>query len=100
MEQNRDDHQGEAWRALQSNGVTPAPSVSVFSREEADQNRLLYLDMLSDAVLLIDRDRVFTERLDKLRDRLRVLGSRRVRFDGAWYWDLKPDLRLGETVIL
>ncbi|MGA9349013.1 MAG: nucleotidyltransferase domain-containing protein [Anaerolineae bacterium] len=88
------------WRALEDQGVFPSLSVLIFSREEADQNRCLYLDMIEEARLLVDRDSFFRGRLNVLQRRLRELGARKVRRDGAWYWDLKPELRLGEVVIL
>ena len=67
--------------------------------EEARHHSPLYLDMVEDAVLLVDRDGFFTTVLDAMRARMRELGSRRVFLDdGNWYWDLKPDFRFGEVV--
>ena len=88
------------WRALEDQGVFPSLSVLVLSREEADQNRCLYLDMIEEARVLVDRDSFFEGRLNVLQSRLRELGAKKVRRDGAWYWDLKPELRLGEVVVL
>ena len=71
------------------------------SPEEALHHSPLYLDMVADGVLLLDRDGFFQAVLDTLRDRMRELGSRRVFLDdGSWYWDLKPDFRFGEVVEL
>jgi hypothetical protein len=88
------------WRVLEDQGIVPALSVLILSREEADQNRCLYLDMIEEARVLVDRESFFQGRLNVLKRRLRELGARKVRRDGAWYWDLKPELRLGEVVIL
>jgi len=55
--------QESCWKNLETQGLSPALSVLVLSREEADQNRCLYLDMLEDARILIDRESVFQNRL-------------------------------------
>ena len=88
------------WKELEAEGVFPSLSVIVLSREEANRNRHLYLDMLEDARILMDCDRFFQNRLKALQVRLQELGARRVQKNGDWYWDLKPDLAPGETVIL
>jgi predicted nucleotidyltransferase len=88
------------WREIESRGSFPSMSVLVLSREEADQNRNLYLDMIEEARILVDQDGFFQERLNVLRRRLQALGARKVRRDGQWYWDLKPDLMPGESVAL
>lgn len=69
------------------------------SREEARFHSPLYLDIVEDGVLLLDRDGFFASVLEGMRSRMRALGSRRVFLpDGNWYWDLKPDFRFGEVV--
>jgi len=69
------------------------------SREEASVFRPVYLDMVEDAVLVLDRGGFFEGVLERVAALLRRLGSRRVRVgEGAWFWILKPDLRLGEEV--
>jgi hypothetical protein len=69
----------------------------VKSREEGLHRAPLYLDMVEDGVLLLDRDGFFAAVLDGLRQ----LGSRRVVLpDGSWYWILKSDYRFGEEIEL
>jgi predicted nucleotidyltransferase len=88
------------WQKLIARGFSPALDVLVLSREEARQNRLLYLDMIEDARVLVDRGEFFQQRLAALQGRLQELGARKVRRDGTWYWDLRPDLKPGEIVTL
>jgi predicted nucleotidyltransferase len=65
--------------------------------EEANLGSPLFLDMTEDARILYDRDEFFARRLDRLRERLAELGSRRIWLGNAWYWDLKPDYQPGEV---
>lgn len=88
------------WKDLEARGVFPELNVIVLSREEAAQNRYLYLDMIEEAQILLDRDGFFRYRLKVLQARLQELGAKKVKRDGSWYWDLKPDLKLGERIAL
>jgi len=82
-------------------GIEPFLSHIILSKEEADENRYIYLDMVEDAKILYDRDNFFARRLEGIRKRLRELHSKRVWLeDGTWYWDLKPDLKPGEVFTL
>jgi len=60
----------------------------------------LFLDMVEDACILFDRDGFFHRYLERLRERLRALGARRIPYKGSWYWDLKPDFRPGDVIEL
>lgn len=57
----------------------------------------LLLDMTEDARILHDPDGCLADTLDRLRDRLRELGSKRVWKGDEWYWDLKPDYKPGDV---
>ncbi len=82
-------------------GSAPYLSYLILSKEEADENRSIYLDMVEEAKLLFDRADFFANRLRAVRKRLEDLGSMRVQLeDGTWYWDIKPDLKLGESFVL
>ena len=66
---------------------------------EASKNRPLYLDMLTDAVILYDKNHFMEGVLRKLWRKLKSLGTRKVRLkNGSWLWILKPDIKLGEVV--
>jgi len=54
--------------------------------------------MIEEGIILHDQGGYFARRLKALKERLAALGSRKVHLeDGTWYWDLKPDLVLGEV---
>ena len=92
--------QQTSWKELEARHIFPTPSVVILSREEAAQNRPLYLDIIEDARILLDRDGFFQNRLNILQNRLRELGARKIQRDDDWYWDLKPDLKPDEELVL
>lgn len=76
-------------------------SLIVATPEEAVKTKPYYLGMLSGHELLHDCGGFFAGVLERLRGRLRELGSRRyVDPDGYEYWDLKPDWKPGDVVEL
>jgi len=82
-----------AMEALSKGGIDTAFSRIVKTPQEASRIVPLYLDMVEDAILLLDRDDFFREVLGGLRERLKRMGARRVRSGRIRYWDLKPDLK-------
>ena len=60
----------------------------------------LFLDMLDDGRLLYDRDGFFAGELAALKARLDKLGSKRIWKGDSWYWDLKPDFKPGDEIVL
>jgi hypothetical protein len=80
-----------------SDAVTPI----LLTPEEAQEVKPYYLGMLSGHVILRDEGGFFAAVLERLRQRLAELGSRRyVDEDGYEYWDLKPDWKPGDVVRL
>jgi len=77
--------------------VTPV----LLTPEEASRVKPFYLGMLSGHDVLWDEGGFFTGILDRLRARLAELGARRyVDEDGYEFWDLKPDWKPGDVVVL
>jgi hypothetical protein len=88
------------WEKLKDKNLTPYLSLLVLSKEEAERNRYLYLDMIEDAHVLIDPHGFFQSKLKEMQERIQELGARKVKHNEDWYWDLKPDLQPGEGVTL
>jgi predicted nucleotidyltransferase len=82
----------EKWRCY------PYISPILKTREEAKILSPLYLDMVTDARILYDKADFFKGILEKLRMELNSLHAKRKRVGKKWYWDLKPDYRLGEEI--
>ena len=82
-------------------GSVPVALAPVFKTpEEVEAGSPLFLDLVEDARILYDPEGFLAGYLERLRARLRELGSRRVRLGNAWYWELKPDLKPGEVFTL
>lgn len=91
----------ETWERVRASRDLPRVTWNLVTktREEAVHRSPLYLDIVEDGILLLDRGGFFANVLAGMRARMRQLGSRRVFLpDGNWYWDLKPDFRWFEDV--
>ncbi len=66
--------------------------------EDLNETPPLLLDVSEEGIILYD-DGLMRRKLAEVKQRLRALGSKRVRTrTGKSYWILKPDLRPGEVI--
>ena len=65
--------------------------------EEAFHGSPLFLDMVYDSIILYDKGGFFKQVIERLRHRLKELGSKRISRGSRWYWILKPDIKHGEV---
>jgi predicted nucleotidyltransferase len=85
---------------LKAKGLHPDPYPIFMTPQGLEGRPLIFLDVLDHGILLYDTG-VLRDRLDRLRDRLRELGAKKVLHeDGSWHWDLKPDWKPGEVIEL
>ena len=71
------------------------------TKEEAKETYPFYLDMVENSVIVFDRDGFMKRKLERLKKRMKELGTRKVFLpDGKWYWQLKPGAKPGEEVEL
>lgn len=89
-----------ALERARSRGLETVLSPLFKTPDEARRGSPLFLDLVDDARLLVDREGFFAGVLSRLRSRLAELGARRVWRGARWYWDLKPDYRPGEVIEL
>jgi predicted nucleotidyltransferase len=76
----------------------PEITVAFLRRREAVNFQPIYLDMISHRAILYDKDGFLACLVQRLRDELKKLGSKRIEYaDGSWCWVLKPGLKAGET---
>jgi hypothetical protein len=87
-------------RDAKDGGVHTCISPVFKSREELEYGTPLLLDMVDDARILFDRDAVFAQRLERFGQRMKELGSEKVRKGGGYYWVVKPGARPGDVIEL
>ena len=91
---------GVAYEELIRRGYTPDVAAILYTPEEIQETKPIFLDLVEDGVVLLD-DGTMRAKLDQLRARMKTLGSRKVVLDdGTYYWLLKPGLRFGEVIEL
>ena len=88
------------WLRLHADGIDTRVVPLLKTRQEAARVVPLYLDMVEDACLLVDRGGFFAEVLARLRARLTAVGAERRRRGRVRYWILKRDFQPGENIEL
>ena len=92
--------QSAAYTALIGRGYSHDVAAILYTPEEIQHTKLIFLDFVEDGVVLLD-DGTMRAKLDQLRARMKTLGSRKVNLeDGTYYWLLKPDVKFGEVIEL
>lgn len=80
-------------------GSSPNIQEIILAPVELKAHPPVILDLTSDVIIIYDTG-ILKEEIKKLKNRLKELGARRVVQKDSWFWILKPDLKLGETVEL
>ncbi len=86
--------------SLKDCGINTYISPVIKTPEEVGAGSALFLDMTLDAQILIDKAGFFARELENLRKRLNILGSKRIYRGNAFFWDLKPDYKPNEDIII
>jgi predicted nucleotidyltransferase len=75
--------------------VSPVP----LTPDEIKKNPPILLDLVTDGIILYDKDNFMRDWITNLKKRLEEKGARKIFLSsGKWYWDLKPDYKPGEVV--
>lgn len=77
----------------------PEVTTAALHMAQAQAFQPIYLDMVSQRVILYDRGGFFSSLMEKLKEALVALGTVRIEHpDGTYMWFLKPDITPGEIV--
>jgi predicted nucleotidyltransferase len=66
--------------------------------EEISYGSPILFDMVTDSIIVYDKNDFFQRIIENLKIRFKELGSKKVLKGTKWYWILKPDLKLGEII--
>lgn len=92
--------QTAAYKDLVQRHYMPDIAAILYTPEDVQATKPIFLDLAEEGVLLQD-DGTMRAKLDRLRERMQALGTRKVMLEnGTYYWLLKPGLRFGEVVEL
>jgi predicted nucleotidyltransferase len=87
----------EAFMKMEKLKGTLEPNFLIYDREEIKRHPYILLDITLEGIMLHDKDGFLEKELEKIRRRLKELGSLRKTTARGKYWVLKPDLKVGET---
>jgi predicted nucleotidyltransferase len=90
----------EGYKTLYNDGYLPEITPILYTVEEMQDTRPIFLDIVEDGIILLD-DGTSKKKLQELKQRMEELGTHKVVLEnGDYYWVLKPGLRLGEEVTI
>lgn len=89
----------EEYHDLKENKLGTTISPVPLTPSEVEKNPSILLDMVMDGIMLYDVGDFIENKMKSLRKKLKKMGSKRIFIDDKrYYWDLKPDYKLGEVV--
>ncbi len=88
----------ESYRSLRALGRNCLISDLLLTPEEGEKHPPILLDMVDDGIILYDRDNFLKNVLERLSERLKELGAKKIKTEKGHYWILKPDAKPTEVV--
>ena len=90
----------DSYNALYKEGYIPEISPILYTIEDIQDTKPIFLDMVEDGIILLD-DGTWAKKRDYIKQRMKKLGTQKVVLENKdYYWILKPGLRLLEEVNL
>ncbi|MGB9728166.1 MAG: nucleotidyltransferase domain-containing protein [Nitrososphaeria archaeon] len=81
-------------------GYSTTFSEIILTPDEVKEHPPILLDMVEDGIILYDDNNFLSSIIDEVKERLKRLGSKRIRLKHGWYWLLKPEAKFGEEIIV
>ncbi len=95
----KDMKASEEYLELKENKLGTTISPVPLTPSEVEKNPSILLDITMDGIMLYDVDDFIINKMKSMRKKLKKMGSKRIFIDDKrYYWDLKPNYKLGEVV--
>ena len=88
------------YKEAVAKGFFPSIEVYPLGMDEATRFRRMYLDALTEGIVLFEKDEFLHGLKDSFRKRLRELGSKRIDMPGTGHYWMIADVRPGEVIEL
>jgi len=86
------------YKDLEKSGFYPEISPIFMSVQELEKHPWILLDVVDHGIILQDSNNQLRNELKRMEERMTKIGSKKIKLpDGSWYWNLKPDLKVGEV---
>ncbi|MGQ9782340.1 MAG: nucleotidyltransferase domain-containing protein [Nitrososphaeria archaeon] len=90
----------ETAHNLREKGYSITFSEVFLTPDEVRRHPPILLDIVEDGIMLYDKDGFLATIINKMKERLKELGARRIKVGRGWYWLLKPDAKFGEEIVI
>ncbi|MFQ6127796.1 MAG: nucleotidyltransferase domain-containing protein [Thermoplasmata archaeon] len=88
------------YKECVSKGYFPIVQVYPLEREEAKRFRRMYLDALTEGIIIFERDSFLRDLISAFKERLRELGAKRIDIPSVGHYWVLGDLKAGEVLEL
>jgi predicted nucleotidyltransferase len=86
------------YQYLEKLGFYPEISPIFMSVPELENHPWILLDVVDHGIILQDSNNRLRNELMRMEEKMTKFGSKKITLpDGSWYWNLKPDLKVGEV---
>ncbi len=82
----------EKIKKLRKKGYFIEISPLIKKPEEVEYGGFIYLDMIEDSIILFDKNNFFKKYLQKLSEKLKKYGAKKIYKKGGYYWVIKEDV--------
>lgn len=82
----------EKIKKLRKKGYFIEISPLIKRPEEVEYGGFIYLDMIEDSIILFDKNNFFKNYLEKLSEKLKNYGAKKVYKKGGYYWIIKENV--------